>query len=185
MHLETATLVWILFGAVVFIILSAFTGDHHVDVGGDVGHGGMDAGSGTHHGVTTSELFSIRNIALLAAGFSGASIIARNADVGVIGTNIAGICGAFIMVAGGIWLFRVVRRQESNSIISNVSLVGKTAMVTTTIPEDGYGEVALGNDHGVSVSLTARSSDGSMIRTGAQVKIAAVAGNIATVNQAS
>lgn len=179
MYLETTTLGWLLAGSLVFLIVSVFIGDHHVEAGGDVSHE-AGSGGGTHHGVTTSELFNFRNLALLAAGFSAASIIARNADYGTLGTNAAGIAGALVMFALGVWLFRVVRRQESNSITSNADLTGKTATVTTSIPAQGFGEITLRNAQGVSVSLNAKSR-GSAIPAGSEVNITAVAGNIATV----
>jgi|SRR3989344_1431551 len=183
MYVETSTLALILFASMVFLIVGAFLGDHHVDVGGDVGHGDAGFGGDTHHGVTTSELFNFRNLALLAAGYSATSIIARNANFGELATNVSGIGGALVMVAFGVWLFRIIRRQESNSITSNTDLVGKTAFVTISIPEQGYGEITLRNALGASTSLTAKST-GRAIRTGSEVSITAVSGNIATVNMA-
>lgn len=44
MFLEMSTLYWILFGSLAFLIMSLFWGDHHVDMGGDAGGGGADAG---------------------------------------------------------------------------------------------------------------------------------------------
>lgn len=175
MHLETSTLGWLLFASLVFLVVSALMGDHHADGGGDVGHGG-DA----QHSIITSELFNIRNLALLFAGFSAASLIARNANVGEFGTNIAGICGAFALVAFGTLLFRTIRRQESNSIMSNTGLVGKNATVTTSIPEIGYGEIVLQNASGVATTLVAEAS-GKAISQGTKVSIVAVSGNYATV----
>lgn len=180
---ETSTLVWILFGSLVFIVASAFMGDHQVDTSGDIGHSGFDSGGDIHQGVTTSELFSPRNLALLAAGFSAASIIARNMGYGEFGTNIAGLCGAVAMVAFGIWLFRFIRSQESNTTTSSTDLVGKTAVVTTSIPEGGFGEITLQNARGTSTSMSAKSQ--TRISAGSSVRIAAVSGNIATVNLAA
>lgn len=179
---EMSTLSLILFGSLAFLIASFFIGDHHLDTGGDIGHGGADSGGDTHQGISTSELFSPRSLALLAAGFSAASIIARNAGYGDIGTNIAGLFGAVIMVGFGIWLFRVIRRQESNSTTSVTDLVGKTAVVTTSIPEGGFGEITLQNARGTSTSMSAKSQN--RISAGASVRITAVSGNIATVNPA-
>lgn len=179
--LETATLGWILFGSLVFIGVSAFLGDHHVEIGGDIGHGGVGFGGDTHHGVTTWEIFNFRNLALLAAGFSAASIIARNADVGEFGTNLAGLGGAIVMLAVGVWLFRVIRRQESNSITSTADLVGKAASVTVGIPQHGLGEISVLNAQGVTTSLSAKTKGEEIIPVGTEVKIVAVAGNTATV----
>lgn len=184
MYLETGTLGWLLFGALIFFIVSALmgdhVGDHSVEIGSDAGHGGTGFGGDTHYGVTYSELFSIRNLALLVAGFSAASILARNAHLGQLGTNVAGVCGAFGMVVIGIWLFRIIRRQESNSITRNTDCVNKIAVVTTSIPEQGFGEITLRNALGVSTSINAKSR-GSAIQAGSEVKIVAVSGNIATV----
>jgi len=176
--LETGTLGLILFGSLVFLIASFLMGDYHMDTG-DVGGHSADFGN-SHQGVTTSELFNLRNLALLAAGYSAASIIAGNADYGPFWVNIAGVCGALIMVVIGIWLFRVIRRQESNSITNNTDFVGRTAIVTSGIPEQGFGEITLRNRFGVSTSLNAKSK-GPLIPAGTEVKITAVNGNIATV----
>lgn len=175
MYFETSTLGWILFTSLVYLAMSFLIGD----IDSDVGHGHMGFAGDTDHGVTTSELFNFRNLALLAAGFSATSIIAKNAHYGEIVVNVVGICGALAMVTIGVWLFRVIRRQESNSITSNASLVGKVAVVTTSIPEQGFGEITLRNALGVSASLTARSK--STVIAGSEVKIIAVAGNIVTV----
>ncbi len=184
MYLDTTTLGWLLFGSLVFLVISALMGDHHVEAGGDAGHGGMDSGGDTHHGVTTSELFNFRNLALLCAGFSAACILARNAGYSEVVANLSGIGGGVVMAALGIWLFRIVRGQESNSITSNSALVDQVASVTTSIPEQGFGEITLRNEQGVAVSLTAKSN-GIAINAGSAVKITAIAGNTATVSPAA
>ncbi len=177
----TSTFGWILFGSMVFLIASALLGGYHdVDTGHDVGGGGVD---GTHHGVTTSELFNPRNLALLAVGFSGCSIIARNVGLGELGTNLTGIAGAAVMFLVGVYFFRMIRKQEGNSISSSTDLVGKIAVVTVGIPLNGYGEISLQNTFGAATSLTAKTV-GTAIAQGSEVRIAAVSGNTATVNLA-
>ena len=182
--LATSTLGWILFGSMVFLVVSALLGGHHdMDTGGhDIGGGHVDGS--THHGVTTSELFNIHNLALLAVGFSAFSIIARNVGVGELETNLAGIAGAVIMFFVGVYFFRMIRKQEGNSITSNTDLIGKTAIVTVGIPSNGYGEISLQNTLGAATSLTAKTV-GTAIAQGSEVRITAVSGNTATVNMAA
>jgi membrane protein implicated in regulation of membrane protease activity len=175
--LATSTLGWILFGSMAFLIASALLGGHH-----DMGGGDVDGS--THHGVTTSELFNLRNLALLAVGFSGCSIIARNVGVGEFETNLAGVAGAVAMFLVGVYFFRMIRKQEGNSITSNIDLIGKTAVVTVGIPSNGYGEISLQNTLGAATSLTAKTV-GIAIAQGSEVRITAVSGNTATVNLAS
>ncbi|MDP1690010.1 MAG: NfeD family protein [bacterium] len=145
--------------------------------------GGGDVDGSTHHGVTTSELFNLRNLALLAVGFSAFSIIARNVGVGELATNLAGVAGAVVMFLVGVYFFRMIRKQEGNSITSNTGLIGKTAVVTVGIPPNGYGEIALQNTMGAATSLTAKTI-GVAIAQGTEVRITAVSGNTATVNPA-
>lgn len=175
----TSTFGWILFGSMAFLITSALLGGHHdVDTGHDVDGGDVDGS--THHVVTTSELFNLRNLALLAVGFSGCSIIARNMGLGELETNLAGIAGAVVMFLLGIYFFRMIRKQEGNSITSNTDLVGKSAVVTVSIPSNGYGEISLQNAFGAATSLTAKTV-GIAIAQGSEVRITAVSGNTATV----
>ena len=81
----------------------------------------------------------------------------------------------------GVYFFRMIRKQEGNSITSNTNLVGKTAIVTVSIPSNGYGEITLPNTLGAATSLTAKTA-GTAIAQGSEVRITAVSGNIATVN---
>ncbi|MBI4068415.1 NfeD family protein [Candidatus Kaiserbacteria bacterium] len=183
MYVETSTLAWVLAGSLLFLLVSALLGGHHdVDALGDCG---LDFGTdGSHDGVTTSEIFNFRNLALLAAGFSAVSLLARNMGAKDPAVYLWGIAGGVLMITVGVWLFRVVRRQEASSVTSNQKLIGHVAFVTVAIPEKGFGEISLRNVAGVATALPARSDTGA-IATGFEVKITAVAGNIATVARAA
>ena len=159
-----------------FFFISMLFGADHGDLGGGHDHGG---GEGDGDGFMT-DLFTLRNIFLFGVGFGAIGYIARYLGAGPIGSSIAGIIAGLLMAVFGAWLFRVLREQQSNSVTSLETLVGKSARVTTTIPKEGRGEIATVNEHGVNVTMSAQSSDEAIMEN-VNVTILSVVGNTATV----
>jgi membrane protein implicated in regulation of membrane protease activity len=174
---------WILFASVAMLAISVVMGDHHFEIGGDAGHGGADMGGDIQHGISMSEILNLRSLALLGVGFSAATMLAQNSGFGISWSYLTGIIGAICFIALGVFLFRLIRNQESNSITTNKSLVGGTAKVVSSIPQNGLGEIILRNELGAAVSLSA-TTNGADIKSGVAVKILAVSGNLATVELA-
>ena len=156
-------------------------GDGHFDhidhFGSDHSPGNPDGG---HGGVTVSQIFSIRNIFAFLAGYGAAGILALQAGLSgpwsaVVGL-IAGVLFAYIIFM----VYRVLGKQQSNSMPSLVRLAGKRAVVVTPIPLDGLGEIRLNNEYGVSTTLPARA-EGKPFPADASVIVVSVDAGTATV----
>ena len=111
----------------------------------DMDTSGHDMGGGDVDGVliTASQPLSYSTSAIsrysLSASVPSASL--RGISVLRTRTNVAGVGGAIVMFLVGVYFFRMIRKQEGNSITSNTNLVGKTVIVTVSIPSNGYGEI--------------------------------------------
>lgn len=84
--------------------------------------------------------------------------------------------GAFLAAAAVVWLFSAIfMRTQSSSEGRVATLVGLTAMLNTSIPADGVGEIAYVQG-GSRYTAPARSEGGRPIPNGTAVKITRVIG---------
>ncbi len=166
----------ILVGCFVFFLVSLIFGMDHGELGGGHDHGGHD---GDGDGFMT-DLFTLRNIFLFGVGFGALGSIANAYGAGPLVSSFAGTVAGVLMAVFGAWLFRLLRKQQANSVTSLETLVGTSARVTTTIPKGGRGEIATINEHGVNVTMSAQSSDEAIMEN-VNVTILSVVGNTATV----
>jgi membrane-bound ClpP family serine protease len=144
---------------------------------GDLFHGGADVGG--HHGGDGSGLSMIAIAAFISA--FGAFGLGANAFETGAGVSLL-VAGAGGFVFGGLaqLFFIYILSPTTSSIVSQASLEGKVAEVTTPIPEKGIGQIALVAEGG-RVTYSARSHDGKPLSRGAEVRIEKIIGSVASV----
>ncbi|TSC82722.1 MAG: hypothetical protein G01um101420_80 [Parcubacteria group bacterium Gr01-1014_20] len=136
-------------GAVVSIVSMIFGGDHDtdhdVDHGGDGhhgDHGDHDSGMGLS-GWLLYPVMSVRGMSLLATGFGALGFITYYMTQKLLFSCGVGAFSGWIFAFIGFMLIRMFKKQQSNSLLSNESLIDREAIVTLSIPVDGMGEVTL------------------------------------------
>ncbi len=162
-------------------------GAEDTDTGGldadhiDISH---DGDNGNNSGVSVASFFSLRTLMWFLTGFGAAGAAAINAGWGPWPSAGFGLLGGFSLVLFGVLLFTFVGKQQGNSAPKLRSLVGKTALVVTSIPEQGLGEIRVVNEFGTAVTLNAKSQDGAVCN-GSSVEVVTVDANTATVKKAA
>lgn len=183
----TATMVFfsIFLVGVIFSSFSLIFGSHS-DTDHDFGHdfshdashssdhGGSHDGGGIAHFFSVGML-SIRGFALFATGFGGIGMLVqirsgRPLFATVVG-SIAGYLFAFLMLL----FVKMMRAQETNSLIDTKSAVGTSGTVVISIPSNGIGEIRC-IIAGVQMTKTAVSKTGEAIESGTRVRIEEVHG---------
>jgi membrane protein implicated in regulation of membrane protease activity len=142
-------------------------GDH-----GDIGHG--DVG----HADMSLPVLSPTIIAAFVTGFGGTGILVTNL------TSWSSTVGVVVAVAGGLivalsafgLLGFIYSRTQGGSEYQTQELTGYSAEVITTIPENGFGEIAY-EARGARANSPARSVDGKTIPKHAHVTIVKVVGS--------
>lgn len=172
--------------------LSIFFGGHgdhdtDADADGDADHDADHDGDndGEHDGGGLQGLsvavFSIRGMALLSTGFGGVGLVVYLYTGKIL---FATVCGAlfgygFAMLI--LYGLRIFKAQQSNSIISTEEAVGGTGIVTTSIPQGGYGQVRIVID-GVEMYKMSTSTTGDPIKEGSLVHVDRVTGGTLSVS---
>lgn len=161
----------------VFFGTSALLGHHGIDGGSlDSDQGG----SGLGHGETAliSDLLNLRNLFLFITGFGSAGAVAEYFGASSMISNLCGFVGGLFLVSLIVVVYYFVRKQDSNTVFDGLDLVGKTGFITTAIPKDGLGEIAVSDNNGLSHHFIARSD--SPIDSGS-VLVKSISNNTATV----
>jgi hypothetical protein len=169
---DSQTFLWILLASGGFFLATMMFGGGDGDSASDPGADG--------HGAISWDVFSLRNLALFGVGFGAVGFLSTQMGYGMFTSVCGGITSGVAMVALGIWFFRLISQQESNTMTDPDALVGRGANVTTTIPANGFGEIMTVNEHGTQVSLYAQS-EGGAVEKGRSVVILSVAGKNAIV----
>jgi hypothetical protein len=167
---------WVLVASVLFFVFSILAG---VDAYGDADVVQTPDG-GDGHAAVSWNILSFRNLFLFGIGFGAVGFLSTKAGYGVATSVAGGIAAGAVIAAIGVWFFRLISSQESNTVTDPAELVGRKASVTTAIPAAGLGEVLAVNEHGTQVSLFAQSN-GTAILGGTRVVIVAAAGDRVTV----
>lgn len=154
----------------VFTLITFAMGHHGGDHIGSGGHAeaGADASDGSGFSA-----FSPTVIASFVTAFGGFGIVFHNIKATsppFISAPLAALC-ALGCAAVLLWLLRVVFAHTQSSSESQVStLVGMTATVIGTIPENGVGEIAY-VQAGSRYTAPARVENGAAMPNGRLVKI--------------
>jgi membrane protein implicated in regulation of membrane protease activity len=169
-----------LIGGLLFTIISAVVG-HFFDGGHDggaVGTGGHAEAGFDHSGVPGISFFSPVVLASFITAFGGFGILFSD----IKGTSSVwlsaplSIVGALCVSAVVLAIFNAIFRRTQSSSESHVALlVGMPASLTTSIPENGVGEIAYVQGD-TRYTAPARSEKGRAIAVGQSVRITRVVG---------
>lgn len=165
-------------GLVVTLFSLVFGGDHDH---GDVGHGDGD-GNGDHGEDQGPSFFSIRGISLFATGFGGVGLLVMYGTKQVLTASLSGALSGVIFAFLGITGMRMMIRQQASSIIQPSAFTNLLGEVTTTIPEQGLGEVRVTVD-GTTMTKTARALSQRMIPSGTTVRVVQSTGGTVLVRE--
>lgn len=185
-----------LFG-LIFSVLSLFFGGHgdhdsDTDADGDAdsdsdadhdsGHadGGAETAISAFQGVNLGML-SLRGICLLSVGLGGIGFLVQVYTGKVLFSTVSGLLSGYVFAFAILYLLRVFRSQQANSLLDHSGAVGGQAVVTVSIPERGPGEIRVVIAD-KEVYKTATSSDGTPIRAGSLVRVVSVGGGSAVVS---
>jgi len=155
-------------------------GDHDSDSGGGDADGESDMGMASFHGINMG-LLSLRGLCLLAVGLGGVGFVVQLHTGKVFFSTAAGIASGYVFAIGILYLLRIFKSQQSNSLVDHNQAVGQQAVVTLGIPENGLGEIRTVIS-GSEVYKTATSNDGKSIPAGTRVKIDSVSSGSAVVS---
>ena len=153
----------------IMLIASSF-GDHDVPIHeASLDHGDLDV-----HGGPSP--FGTRVIAAFLTFFGVGGIVGQHFGLGHPASSGIGIVLGLFGARAVHQFAKLLYSQQASSGLAMKDLVARSAQVTTAIPEDGIGEVALmvGLEHTVQL---ARSADGRAIPSGGEVVIQAVRGS--------
>lgn len=166
----------------VFVVFSlVFGGDGDgVDGDGD-GVDGHDGFDGHDHG---PGVLSLRGVSLLAIGFGATGYLVYHYTGKPLVASVAGLAAGWLFAFLCMLMLRAFMNQESNSLINTSAIVGATGVVTTSIPEDGYGEVMFTVD-GRQLNRVASAEGGKNIRQGTEVRVLSSMGGAVVVKSTS
>lgn len=185
-----------LFG-LVFSVLSLFFGGHgdhdtDTDADGDAdgdsdsdhdtehADGDSETAVATFHGVNLGML-SLRGICLLSVGLGGVGFLVQVYTGKVLFSTVSGLLSGYVFAFAILYLLRIFRSQQANSLLDHSAAVGGRAVVTVSIPGDGPGEIRLVISD-KEVYKAAISADGRPIRAGQLVVVESVGGGSAVVS---
>lgn len=161
-------------------------GDHDIghDFLGHDAHDGADHDGDGHEG--DSNFFhvgflSVRGMALLATGFGGVGFLVQVYTGKVLFSTLSGLVFGYLFAFVVLYVMKMFRAQQANSLISMDQAKGKEATVVTSIPANGAGEVRF-ELAGQEMVKMAFSKDGGSIRSGSSVRIDRVTGGSLVVS---
>jgi membrane protein implicated in regulation of membrane protease activity len=167
----------LLFLLIMLFVGEIFGGDHevHFDHDGSVEHGDVSEGGGP-------SIFSARIMASFLTAFGVGGVVARYYDLPHPAASGVGIVAGIVMATLVYQFARILYGQQASSEVRMTSLVGQAAEVSVGIPAGGVGQVSLAFG-GERTMQIARSSDGSPIPTGTEVKITGLRGDSVVVER--
>lgn len=156
---STQTLIYLSIALASFVAVAGtflFGGDHDHD---------FDHGADHEIG-----LFSPKIIFSFTLGFGAAGTIASAYEVRSVLCVLSGVVVGFLMALASWGIMMLFYKQQASSVIPTNSALGKTASVTSAIPDQGLGEIGLDVLGQYQIYL-ARSRHGQSIPKGARVKV--------------
>ncbi len=158
-----------------------FSGDVDVDLGG-----GLDMGPDALHGSVDVVSISPVTIAGFVTAFGAFGIISQGvleatAVASLVWASIGGVLVGLVSHLAFIYFFI---KPQGSSEVTQSDIVGATGDVTTPIPSDSVGEIAI-VAKGARFTMTARSASEQAIARGKLVKVVDVVGSIALVDPVS
>lgn len=167
---------WVVFGSILFLVLSSVFGDHDVANLHDLSTGGGDSdGPG---------VLSIRNIAMFFLGFGSAGALAIFYTGSQLQAIAWGFLVGFVMAALAYLVARAFYRQQASTESSASSLVGKVARVVIDVKPGAEGQISVADQYGTPAIFSAYSKDGKIFGEGTVVRISNFEGITAWVESA-
>jgi membrane protein implicated in regulation of membrane protease activity len=167
--------------AAFILVCGSFLFGHDHDVGHDHGDMGHDLGGDAE---PTISVFSLKTMGTLLMGFGAAGAIAMHFGARYFGASLAGLVCGLVLSALMYAILSLFCHQQASSLIATSSTLGIEGTVTTTIAENGLGEVSLCVD-GQYVTYSASSNDGSPISKGQTVRVVRTMGSRLVVSKGS
>lgn len=146
-----------------------FDGDHGGDLFGHDGHG-HEQGPG---------MLSMRGLSLLAVGFGAVGYLTYHYTQKPLFASLTGLASGWLFAFVSLLVLKALLRQQSNALINTSAIIGSSGIVMVTIPEGGYGEVAL-TVQGQQLTRVA-TAQGGAIEHGITVRILNSAGGVLVV----
>lgn len=143
---RTAISFWffmITFTAFALLAVSLLFGhDHDMDhdMDHDVDH---DAGHDTDNdGAANMSFLSVRVLLMFVSGFGAGGYFAARSDYEIFSSSFFGVVSGLAMAAIGYFVLNYFYRHQASSSVRTRDVIGKEAVVTTSILPGGTGEVA-------------------------------------------
>jgi hypothetical protein len=149
-------------------LFDIFGGGADIDFGGD--HDFHGDGSGV----------SLLAVAAFISAFGAFGLGGMGFGAGAGGSFIVAVLGGFMFGGLGQAFFMYILSPSTSAHVTQSRLVGMVAEITTPIPEDGVGQIAL-VVAGSRMSYGARTADGQPLKRGTEVRIEKIIGSVATV----
>lgn len=152
-----------------FILIgSSFIFGHDTD---DVDHDGdVD-----HDVEPTISFFSVKVIGTMTMGFGAAGAIAHQYGADFLVASLWGLGSGCALAVLMYAVLRMVYAQQSSSLVETITAKGRTATVTTSIGENGVGEIGV-TVGGQYMTYLAKSVGGKAIARGRTVTVVEVQG---------
>ena len=129
----------ITFAALALLSVSLLFGHDH-DMEHDMDH---DVGHDTDHGGAENMSFlSVRVLLMFVSGFGAGGFFAARSDYGIVASSLWGIGAGLLMAGLGYFVLNYFYRHQASSSVRTRDVIGKEAVVTTSILSGGTGEVA-------------------------------------------
>lgn len=145
-------------------------GDHDFDHGGDVdGHGDDSPG-----------IFSFRTLVVFLTTFGIVGMVCTYYGLSPIFVILLSMVSGACLGTLTWWMMSLAMKQQANSMMNLDSIVGLSAVVTTTIPINGVGEIAL-QFNSQRKHITAKSELNNSISENTSVKIVSYGSGVAVV----
>ena len=147
------------------------------------GHGGDHHHDFQHDGDSdVVSIFSPKILAVFCVGFGAAGLIASILNAGVFVATFSGAGSGIILAAIAFFALSYMHKQQANSLVGTEDIVGRTGRVTTAIPSEGVGEVAVTIQQQYSTHM-AKAKGGQAIAIGQTVKILGRTGGVLEVER--
>jgi len=131
----------ITFTAFALLSVSLLFGHDH-DMDHDVDHD-IDHDSDADHGGSGNMSFlSVRVMLMFVSGFGAGGFFAARNDFGIVGSSFWGVGAGFLMAILGYFVLNYFYCHQASSSVRIKDVIGKEAIVTTSILPGGTGEVA-------------------------------------------
>src|SRR3989344_1362317 len=128
------------FGLLSISLLFGHDHDLDQDMDHDIDH---DTDHDTdHEGAGNMSFLSVRVILMFVSGFGAGGFFAARNDYSVVASSLWGVGACLVMASIGYFVLNYFYRHQASSSVRTKDVIGKEAIVTTSILPGGTGEIA-------------------------------------------